>query len=156
MNWTELNSSRKSRNFLETSSRSERKDYQFFPRMTFLFVCFADELQSCGIRRGTELIRPTVPRGFTRETRPASRENPCASKKEVTQAYAALKEVFPKRLVSSLAVSTVMPNLHSTASFKIRNEETSLVLLGNTFGVWVLASYFRQFWIIASWTKETI
>lgn len=65
--------------------------------MTFLFVSFADELQSCGIRRGTELIRPTVPRGFTRETRPASRENPCASKKEMTRAYAALKKVFSKR-----------------------------------------------------------
>ena len=60
--------------------------------MTFVFVYFADELQSSGVRRGTKRIRPIVPRGFTRETRPASRENPCASKEEVTRGRAALNE----------------------------------------------------------------
>lgn len=64
--------------------------------MTFVFVCFADELQSSGVRRGTKRIRPTVSRGFTRETRPASRENPCASKEEVTRERAALNEVSLK------------------------------------------------------------
>lgn len=64
--------------------------------MTFVFVYFADELQSSGVRRGTKRIRPIVPRGFTRETRPASRENPCASKEEVTRGRAALNEVSLK------------------------------------------------------------
>ena len=131
--------------------------------MTFLFVYFTDELQSCGIRRGTELIRPTVPRGFTRETRPASRENPCASKKEVTRAYAALKEVFPKRFVPRhlpwrrQQLCLIYTPLRGRSS-KLETKRLRLLYSGihskcGGFSQAILGS-FELF--IASWTKETI
>ena len=112
--------------------------------MKFVFVCSADELQSCRVRRGTKLIRPAVPRGFTRATRPASRENPCSAKEEVTRAHAALKEVFPKRFVQrhltwrrqQLCPIYTPLRRSSVTQIQIRNEEVS--------PVWH-ASYFRQF-----------
>lgn len=109
--------------------------------MTFVFVCSADELQSCEIRRGTELIRPTVPRGFTRATRPASRENPRASKEEVTRAHAALKELFPNVSYKDVflgGVNNLCPiytplRRSSMSLIQIENEEASPPLLGDTF-----------------------
>lgn len=79
------------------SSRNSSTLYWVYFIWWVNLFCPSDELQSCGIRCRTELVRPTLPCGFSRETRLASRENPCASKAEVTCKRAAPVHIFPVR-----------------------------------------------------------